>query len=405
MNRPHAPGTDVPSFARLAPALAHRGKAVLALLLLLAVPLLLSSCSNEKAPAAAKEKAVEVVTLVASPVPLAEELPGRTVAAEESDVRPQVSGVLVKRLFEEGQWVKAGQPLFQVEPALYQAAVNEAEANLRTAQATATAATLRAKRLQALGEQQLSSRQDVDDARAVSQEAAAAADAAAAVLATARTNLGFATVTAPIAGRIGRALFTPGALVTSGQAEPLARIQRTDPMNVDIPQSSNQFLALRRAVAGGGVDDSTTPVTLKLSDGTAYAAQGTVQFADIDVDAATGSITLRARFPNPDGQLLPGMYVRATVGQGTLQQGLLVPQAAVDRSPKGEALVWRVAADGVVRQHAFSTTRAVGDHWLVDSGLAAGDRIVVRGVQGLADGDKVTVAETPAASSAVARQD
>jgi len=369
--------------------------------------LLLAGCGEKPSTPPKAGKAVEVITLNASAVPLAEELPGRTVAAEESDVRPQVSGVLVRRLFEEGHWVKAGQPLFQVEPALYQAAVNEAQANLRTAQATAAAASVRANRLQALGAQQLSSRQEVDDALASSKQAAAAVDAATAVLATARTNLGFATVTAPISGRIGRALFTPGALVTSGQAEPLARIQRTDPMNVDIPQSSNQYLALRRAIAGGGVEDTATPVKLKLSDGSAYAAAGTVQFADIDVDAATGSITLRATFPNPDGQLLPGMYVRATVGQGVLQQGLLVPQAAVDRSPKGEALAWRVDADGVVRQHPFTTARAVGDQWLVESGLAAGDRIVVRGVQGLADGDKVSVTATAQAiaAPAVARKD
>jgi len=362
--------------------------------------LILAACSREKAEQAPVPPTVQVLTLQAQAVPLQQELPGRTAASEESDVRPQVSGVLLKRLFEEGAVVKPGQPLFQIEPALYQAAANEAQANLRTAQATAVAEGLRAQRLQALGREQLSSRQDVDDALATAKQSAAAVDAAAAVVETARTNLRFAAVSAPIGGRIGRALFTPGALVTSGQAEPLAKIQRLDPMNVDITQSSNEFLALRRAVAEGGVQDSTTPVTLKLSDGSEYPLPGTLQFADLDVDPGTGSITLRATFPNPDGQLLPGMYVRAMVGQGTRQQALLVPQAVVDRSARGNALAWVVDAQDIVRQREFRTVRAVGDQWLVLDGLQPGERIVTSGRQGLADGARVTVGPAPAAPAA-----
>lgn len=363
--------------------------------------LILAACTREKAASTPAPRIVQVLTLQAQPLALQQELPGRTAASEESDVRPQVSGVLLKRLFEEGAVVRAGQPLFQIEPALYQAAANEAQANLRTAQATAVAEGLRAQRLQTLGKDQLTSRQEVDDALATAKQSAAAVDAAAAVVETARTNLRFAAVSAPIDGRIGRALFTPGALVTSGQAEPLAKIQRLDPMNVDITQSSNEFLALRRAVAEGGVQDSTTPVRLKLSDGSEYPLPGTLQFADLDVDPGTGSITLRATFPNPDGQLLPGMYVRAMVGQGTRQQALLVPQAVVDRSARGNALAWVVDAQDTVRQREFRTARAVGDQWLVLDGLQPGERVVTSGRQGLADGAKVTIGAAPAAPAAV----
>ena len=368
-----------------------------AALLVVAVASLLAGCGKDAPKAAPAAPEVGVLTLQTQPLALDQELPGRSIASQESDVRPQVDGVLVARLFEQGQMVRAGQPLFQIEPALYQAALNEAQANLKTAEASAVAARLRAQRLQALGKDQLAARQDVDDAVANGQQAAAAVQAAQAARDTARTRLSFATVTAPIAGRIGRALFTPGALVTSGQAEPLARIQQVDPMNVDITQSSNEYLALRRAIAAGGVQASTAPVRLQLSDGTDYALPGTLEFADIDVQQDTGSITLRAQFPNPDGQLLPGMYVRAQVGQGTRQQALLVPQAAVDRSPKGEAQAWVVDKDGKARQRTFSTARAVGNQWLVLDGLSAGERLVVAGRQGLADGMPVRVKPATAA--------
>ncbi|MBH1432154.1 efflux RND transporter periplasmic adaptor subunit [Stenotrophomonas maltophilia] len=365
-------------------------------LLALALAGLLSACGKDTPKPGAVTPEVTVLTLRSQPLALQQELPGRTVASQESDVRPQVEGVLVKRLFEQGQWVKAGQPLFQIEPALYQAALNEAQANLKTAEAAAVTARLRAQRMQALGKDQLAARQDVDDAIASNQQAAAAAQAARAARDTASTRLGFATVTSPIAGRIGRALFTPGALVTSGQADPLARVQQMDPMNVDITQSSNEYLALRRAIADGGVQADSAPVRLRLSDGTDYPLPGTLEFADIDVQQETGSITLRARFPNPDGQLLPGMYVRAQVGQGTRQQALLVPQAAVDRSPKGEAQAWLVDKEGKARLRLFRTARAIGDQWLVLDGLAAGEQVVVAGAQGLADGMAVRVKPAPA---------
>lgn len=374
-------------------------------LLALALLGLLAACGKETPKPGSHTPEVTVLTLQNQPLALQQELPGRTVASQESDVRPQVEGVLVQRLFEQGEVVRAGQPLFQIEPALYRDALNQAQANLKTAEAAAVTARLRAQRLQALGKEQLAARQDVDDATASAQQAVAAVQSAQAARDTARTRLGFATVTAPIAGRIGRALFTPGALVTSAQADPLARIQQVDPMNVDITQSSNEYLALRRAIADGGVQATTAAVRLQLSDGTDYPLPGTLEFADIDVQQETGSITLRARFPNPDGQLLPGMYVRAQVGQGTRQQALLVPQAAVDRSPKGEAQAWVVDKDGKAQLRTFRTARAIGDQWLVLDGITTGERVVVAGAQGLSEGMAVKVKPAAATVPAPAGKD
>lgn len=360
----------------------------------------LGGCKGKGEAPAAQAKQVEVLELKPEPVALDAELAGRTVASEESEVRPQVSGVLLKRLFTQGDMVKAGQPLFQIEPTLYQAAANEAQANLATSQAALVTAKLQAERYQQLGKQQMISQQDVDDAVAAYHQAAAQTEASRASLDTARTNLRFATVTAPISGRIGRAAVTPGALVTASQTDAIAKIQQLDPMNVDITQSGNQYLALRRAIAAGGVQASSAPVKLKLSDGSDYPVAGTLEFADIDVDETTGSITLRAQFPNPDGQLLPGMYVRAIVGQGVRQQALLVPQTAVDRTPRGNAQAWVVDGNDVVHLREFTTLRAVGNRWLVADGLKPGDRIVVSGTQALSDGAKVTVTTKPAAAAA-----
>ncbi|MCI2246766.1 efflux RND transporter periplasmic adaptor subunit [Xanthomonas sp. PPL568] len=372
-------------------------------LLLSAVVLAFAGCKGGGTAPTPAAKTVEVVTLQPQPVPLSVELAGRTVASEESEVRPQVSGILRQRLFEEGATVRAGQPLFQIEPTLYQAAANQAQANLATAEATLAAATLRAERYRTLGKTQLAAQQDVDDAQAAYKQALASRDAQRAALDTARTQLRFATVLAPIGGRIGRARVTPGALVTANQADAIAKIQQLDPMNVDITQSGNQFLALRRAIAAGGVQPASTQVRLTLSDGTEYPLPGTLEFADLDVEETTGAVTLRARFPNPDAQLLPGMYVRALVGQGVRQQALLVPQAAVDRTPRGEAVAWVVGADNVVRQREFTTLRAVGDQWLVGTGLKPGERVVVAGRQGLSDGAKVTVKTAAAAAPATSQ--
>lgn len=359
--------------------------------LLLVSVLLASACSDRGGAPTPSTHMVTALTLAPETVALEAELAGRTVASVESEVRPQVGGILHKRLFEEGGAVRIGQPLFQIEPTLYQAAVSQAQAELASAQAALVTARLSAERYQELGKAQLTSRQSVDDAVASYRQAQAALDANQAALDTARTQLRYTTVTAPISGRIGRALVTPGALVTASQTGAIAKIQQLDPMDVDITQSSNQFLELRQAIASGGVQPSSTQVSLKLSDGSDYPLPGTLEFSDIDVQEDTGSVILRARFPNPDGQLLPGMYVRAIVGQGVRNQAILVPQAAVDRTPRGEAQVWVIDDNDVVHLRQFTTHRAVGARWLVGEGLHAGDRVVVEGRRGLSDGVKVTV--------------
>jgi membrane fusion protein (multidrug efflux system) len=368
-------------------------------LCLLAFLLAIVGCGGNSATPRAQPRSVAVITLAPETVALDAELAGRTVASEQSEVRPQVGGILLKRMFEEGAAVHVGQPLFQIDPTLYQAAVNQAQAELASSEAALLTAQLSAQRYQQLGKTQLAAQQDVDDAIASHRQALAARDASRAALDTARTQLRFTTVTAPISGRIGRALVLPGALVTASQDGAIAKIQRLDPMHVDITQSSSQFLQMRRAIASGGVQPSSTQVSLKLSDGSDYPLPGTLEFTDIDVEETTGSVILRARFPNPDGQLLPGMYVRAIVGQGVSGQALLVPQVAVDRTPRGEAQVWVVDGEDVVHLRQFSTLRAVGDRWLVGEGLQAGDRVVVEGRRGLNDGAKVSVRAISATST------
>ncbi|MFT4248612.1 MAG: efflux RND transporter periplasmic adaptor subunit [Pseudomonas sp.] len=358
---------------------------------------LLGGCRGSDVQKPGGPKQVAVVVVGTEPVTLTTELAGRAVASEESEVRPQVAGIVQRRLFEEGSEVKAGQPLFQIEPTLYRAAEREAQADLGNAEAALVAARLKAERYRALAHGQLLSQQDIDDAEASYRQAQASRDASAAALQTARTNLRFATVTAPIGGRIGRSLVTPGALVTASQDDAIAKIQKLDPMNVDLTQSGSQYLALRREIAAGGVLPASTEVRLKLSDGTDYPLPGRLEFADIDVAEDTGTVTLRARFPNPDRQLLPGMYVRAIVEQGVREQAILVPQAAVDRTPRGLAQVWLVGQDGKAHRRELKTSRALGERWLVDDGLAVGERVIVDGMQGLVEDTPVEVAAPTAA--------
>jgi membrane fusion protein (multidrug efflux system) len=361
---------------------------------------LLSACHGKDSGQAAAPKQVAVITVHAEPVTLTTELAGRAAASEESEVRPQVGGILQRRLFEEGSEVNAGQPLFQIEPTLYQAAAHEAQAGLSNAEAALVTAKLKAERYRSLANGQLAAQQDIDDAEAVYRQAIASRDANAAALQTARTNLRFATVDAPISGRIGRSLVTPGALVTASQSSAIAKIQKLDPMNVDLTQSGSQYLALRREIAAGGVLAASTEVKLKLSDGTEYPLSGRLAFADIDVAEDTGTVTLRAQFPNPDRQLLPGMYVRAIVEQGVREHAILVPQAAVDRTPRGLAQVWVLGQDGKAHRRELKTRRAVGDRWLVDEGLAAGEQLIVEGMQGLVEGAPVKVASPAAVAGA-----
>ena len=283
--------------------------------------------------------AVGYVVVQPSRVDLVSELPGRVVASESSEVRPQVSGVIQRRLFTEGSVVKRGQPLYQIDPSLYQAAVNQAQANVQSAEANLRAAQALANRNKPLAAIEAVSQQDYENAVAAAAQAAATVAQTKAALETARINLRFTTVPAPISGRIGRSLFTVGALVTSSQTDPLASIQQLDPIFIDVQQSSGELLALRQALASGGLVPGSAAVRFKLEDGSTYDQAGTVEFAEAVVDPATGTVTLRARVANPNGTLLPGMFVRAVFAPAINTAAFLVPQEAVSRDPKGGASV------------------------------------------------------------------
>ena len=349
----------------------------------------LAGCSEgtDRQPAGKGEQRgpaqVGYVVVQQTRVPLVTELPGRTVAYRSSEVRPQVSGVIQKRFFEEGSIVRQGQPLYQIDPSLYRAAVNEAAASVASAQATAEAARVRADRFRPLAEIEAVSKQDYTDAVATQRQAEASIAQGRAQLETARVNLRFTTVPAPITGRIGRTLFTVGALVTASQTEPLATIQQLDPIYVDIQQSAAALLQLRRRMATGGVMPASATVRLKLEDGSDYGRTGTVEFAEVVVDQQTGTVTLRARFPNPDGMLLPGMFVRAMFAQAIETNAFLVPQQAVSRDPQGNATVWLVGANNKVQQRKVETVRAEGANWIVTGGLRAGDKVITQGTANL----------------------
>jgi membrane fusion protein (multidrug efflux system) len=335
-------------------------------------------------------------------VPLVIELAGRTSAYEASDVRPQVSGVIKQRLFTEGAIVHAGQTLYQIDPSLYRAAADQALANLASANANRVAAEAKASRYKPLAAMEAVSKQDYTDAVATAGQAAAAVAQSRAQLEAANINLHFTRVPAPITGRIGRSLFTTGALVTSGQADPLTTIQRLDPIFVDIQQSSADLLALRRSLASGGTVAATTTATLKLEDGSEYPQSGKVEFAEAMVDPNTGTVTLRATFPNPKGLLLPGMYVRAKLSQATAKNAILVPQQAVSRDPKGGATVLLVGGDGKAALQAITADRSIGDKWLATSGLKAGDKVITEGLGKIKPGQKVS--PVPAGSKPKARR-
>jgi membrane fusion protein, multidrug efflux system len=332
---------------------------------------------------------VGVVTLAPESVLLTTELPGRTSAYEVSEVRPQVSGVIRERLFTEGQMVHKGQTLYQIDARLYRATLAQARANLASAKAQREAARARATRYEPLAQIQAVSAQDYADARASAEQAAAAVEQARAALETARINLRFSEVPAPIDGRIGRSLVTTGALVTEGQATPLATIQRLDPIYVDLQESSADLLGLRRSLAAGNGLAASTDVRLRLEDGTEYDRVGHLQFAEALVDPNTGAVTLRARFDNPDSLLLPGMYVRAVVGQAEHPSAILAPQPGVLRDPKGNATVLLVGPDEKVVQRSIEVRRVVENQWLVEKGLAAGDRLIVEGTDKVKPGQLV----------------
>ena len=325
----------------------------------------------------------------ASAVPVAVELAGRIAAAEMSEVRPQVSGLIRRRLFTEGEYVRAGQTLYEIDPRLYSASAAEAQASLASAQATAEAARIRADRLKPLAEAQAVSQQDYTDAAAAARQAAAAVQQARARVQTASVNLQFTRVPAPISGRIGRSLFTVGALVTGNQAEPLAVIQGVDPVFVDIQQSSADLLSLRRSLAQGGSVPGSATVSLVLEDGSEYGPRGVVQFSEVMVNAATGTVTLRARIPNPQGLLLPGMFVRARFDQAVNTAAILVPQAGVTHNARGEASVFVVDAGNKAAERKVKADRTLGSDWVVTEGLKPGDKVIVQGLAKIKPGAPV----------------
>ncbi|HEY0296743.1 MAG TPA: efflux RND transporter periplasmic adaptor subunit [Bordetella sp.] len=379
------------------------------LALALAVGLAACGKQQDSAAQAAAKPEVWVVTLKTQPVTLTTELPGRTAAFREAEVRPQVNGILQKRLFTEGGSVKAQQQLYQIDPAIYQAQFDSSKASLARAEASQRSAASLADRYKPLVETRAVSRQAYDDAVAASQQAAADVLSAKAALETARVNLVYTKVLSPIDGIIGRSAVTEGALVTANQTSPIATIQQIDPMYVDVAQSSVQLLRLKSALASGQLkssDGQAADVKLTLEDGTQYPLPGKLQFSEVTVDPGTGSVTLRALFPNPDHSLLPGMFVRAILGDGVAPQGLLVPQRGVTRSPRGIPTALVVTPENKVELRQIKTDRAVGDQWLVTDGLKAGDKVIVEGLQRVRPGVDVTATEwTPPVPVAVKSPD
>nr|WP_284710862.1 efflux RND transporter periplasmic adaptor subunit [Desulfovibrio aminophilus] len=353
----------------------------------------------------AKLPQVGVVELTPQAVSLTTTLAGRTSPYLIAEVRPQVGGIIQKRLFTEGADVKAGDTLYQIDPATYQAAFDSAKAALARSEANAIPAKLKAERYTQLVTVNAVSRQDYDDAVAAAKQAEAQVEVDKAALATARINLGYTRVTSPISGRIGRSAVTPGALVTASQATALSTIQQLDPIYVDVTQSSAELLRLKRDLAEGrlrGAGENQAVVKLLLEDGTPYPREGRLEFSDVTVDQSTGAITVRAVFPNPSAELLPGMFVRAVLEEGVDEQAILAPQQGVTRNFKGEATALVLTQDGTVEQRIIQVDRALGDKWLVRSGLSAGDRLIVDGLQKVRPGMKAQPAPTASAPAPAA---
>lgn len=360
----------------------------------LAVGLILGGCGKQTPPGAMPMPEVAVVTIQPRQLVTTTELSGRTSANLIAEVRPQVGGIIQKRMFTEGSDVQAGQVLFQIDPAMYQAALDNAKAALARSEANLSAIRLRAERLRELLPEKAVSQQDYDDAAAALKQTQADIQYSKANLETARINLKYTTITAPISGRIGKSNVTVGALVTAQQPAALATIQQLDPMYVDVAQSTADILRLRRQMQEGRLEQNgknKQKVRLFTDDGSEYSLKGDIQFLDVTVDPTTGSVILRITFPNPQRILLPGMFVRAIVQEGVNKEALLIPQQAVFRDPKGNAYTLIVDPAGKVVQRPLTLDRALDDKWLVSSGLAPGDRVIVEGLQKVKPGVSVKV--------------
>ena len=370
------------------------------------VVLSLTACGDDKKPAAPAVPEVTVLAVKHDSVPLKVELPGRTAPFLLAEVRARVDGIVQERRFVEGADVKQGQPLYMIDPAPYRATLASAEASLQRAQANLTSSTAQLDRYKVLVGGNAVSKQAYDNAQAAQLQAAADVAAAKATVTTAKINLGYTSVTAPISGRSSVSAVTQGAYVQGGSATLLTTIQQIDPMYVDLQQSSVEGLALRRDIAAGALklDGSNhATVTLKLEDGTTYARTGALEFSGVTVDPATGSVTLRARFPNPDHLLLPGMFVRASVSQGVRPDVMRVPAPAVTRNAQGEATVMLVGTDNKLEQRTIETGALVDGHWLVEKGLKDNERIVTSGIQKLKPGVVVKVVTPKPAAAAPAQ--
>ena len=372
------------------------------LIFLLAITLLLSACGKE-AGGPPPPPEVGVITLQARTIAITDELPGRTTAYRVAEVRPQVTGIVQRRLFTEGTEVKAGDQLFQIDSGSYRAALSSAQASLKRAEAQAVTAKLLEERYEPLIAANAVSEQENDEAIASRARAEADVAAARAQVDSARINLVYTQLLSPINGRIGRAMVTEGALVTSGQTGALATVQQLDPIYVDITQSSTALLRLQRQLANGELvknDQNEAEVALTLEDGSAYAERGRLKVSEVSVDPSTGSVTLRAVFPNPRRELLPGMFVRTQLTRGTRQAALLVPQRGVSHNSKGEAIVMLVDGENKVAERTVTADRAIAGEWLITAGLSAGDRVVLDGLQKVKPG--TVVKPTPAAEQALA---
>lgn len=356
--------------------------------------------SQANQPAAAQAKPapeVAVVTMQETDVTLTSELPGRTAVYQVAEIRPQVGGIIKQRAFTEGTEVKAGDLLYQIDPSTYEVAVAQAKAAVAKSKAELEPARLKAARYRDLIRTKAVSQQDHDEVIAALALAEANVAASQAQLDAARIDLERTRVTAPIGGRIGRSSVTPGALVTANQAQAMAAVQQLDPIYVDLTQSNVELLRLKRALASGSMQsagEAGAKVRLILEDGSSYPLQGTLQLAEASVDQSTGSVTLRAVFPNPDRDLLPGMYVRAVIEEGVLAKAMLVPQQAVVRNAQGQAMAMVVDAGETIAARPLELDRAVGGDWIVRQGLASGDRVVIEGLQKARPGTQVRVAQT-----------
>lgn len=376
----------------------NRGLTPLAAVLMLSGGLLLAGCNdsnNQQGGPQHQMPEVGIVTLKTEALNVMTELPGRTSAYRIAEVRPQVGGIILKRNFVEGSDVKAGASLYQIDPATYQANYNSAKGSLAQAQAQAEIARLTVNRYKPLLGTNYVSKQDYDQAVATSRQADAAVQAAKAAVDTAQINLAYTKVNSPIEGRVGKSTVTEGALVATGQATALTTVQQLDPIYVDVTQSSNDFLQLKRELENGTLKQNSgkANVRLLLENGTEYAEAGTLEFSDVTVDETTGSITLRAIFPNPQHNLLPGMFVRARLDSGVNPTALLVPQQGITRDPRGQATAMVVGEGDKVEPRTLKTSKAIGDKWLVTEGLKAGDRVIVTGLQKIRPGAQVKTKE------------